>query len=93
MKKDLMEILACPFCKNPELDLISFEESEDEVVNGIILCLKCKRYYPIKSTIPIMLPDDLRREYEELEFLKQFKDKIPQEILEQGKPFNLASMN
>ncbi|MHA1214291.1 MAG: Trm112 family protein [Candidatus Hodarchaeales archaeon] len=93
MKKDLMEILACPFCKNPNLELISFEESEVEVITGVILCSKCKRYYPIKGTIPVMLPDDLRRENEELEFLKQFKDKIPRDILEEGKPFNLVSID
>ena len=84
-----MEILACPICKNPVLKLLIFEENEVEVESGIIFCSSCSRYYPIRSTIPIMLPDDLRKEKEDLEFLKKYKEKIPEEILKKGKPFSI----
>ncbi len=86
-----MEILACPICKNPDLTLIIFEENKLEVKSGIIHCTNCARYYPIRSTIPIMLPDDLRKEKEDLEFLRKFESQIPSEILTSGKPFNLAA--
>ena len=36
-----------------------------------------------------MLPDDLRKENEELEFLKRWADKLPQKIVFDGKPFRL----
>ncbi len=84
-----MEILACPICKNPDLELFIFDENEFEIESGIIFCTKCNRYYPIKSTIPIMLPDDLRKEKEDLEFMSQYKSIIPEKILEKGKPFPL----
>ncbi len=87
-----MEILACPICKNPDLKLIIFDEDEVEIQTGIILCSKCNRYYPIKRTIPIMLPDDLRKEDEDLAFLKNHQDNIPAEVLNSGKPFSLTNV-
>jgi uncharacterized protein YbaR (Trm112 family) len=88
MKKDLMDILACPICKNPDLELHIFEE-EEEIESGLIVCMKCFRYYPIRGSIPIMLPDDLRRKEEDVKFLKTFIQKIPQIIVQEGKPFKL----
>jgi len=44
---------------------------------------------PYIETIPHMLPDDLREEKDDLEFMKKFKDKIPKETLEKGKPFHI----
>jgi uncharacterized protein YbaR (Trm112 family) len=89
MKTDLMNILACPICKNPDLELIIFEQKDQEVLNGLIFCNKCSRYYPIRNTIPIMLPDDLRKSDEDLKFLEKHKTKIPSNILKNGKPFPL----
>ncbi len=61
MKKDLMEILACPVCKS-ELELKADEEDGDEVVTGALLCAACDESYPIEDTIPNLLPPELRRE-------------------------------
>ena len=89
MKMDLMDILACPICKNEELKLIIIEEDQEEVETGLITCNKCSRYYPIKKTIPIMLPDDLRDKEEDKQFLLSYKNQIPEEILKNGKPVSL----
>ncbi len=59
MKKDMMEILACPVCKG-KLDLVVEEEKGDEVINGILHCGKCDESYPIEDSIPNLLPPDLR---------------------------------
>jgi len=61
MKKDLMEILACPMCKG-ELALTIEEEDEKEVVTGSLSCAKCSETYPIKDAIPNLLPPDLRNQ-------------------------------
>lgn len=46
---DLLEILACPHCKTP-VTLVK---------NGTALkCSTCKRVYPIKDDIPVMLIDE-----------------------------------
>ena len=57
MKKELMEILACPVCKG-DLKLAVDEENEAEIVTGSLYCRKCDVRYPIKDTIPNLLPPD-----------------------------------
>ncbi|HCP60118.1 MAG: methytransferase partner Trm112 [Chloroflexota bacterium] len=59
MKKDLMEILACPVCKG-ELELSVGEENEQEIVTGSLYCRRCDVSYPIVDTIPNLLPPDQR---------------------------------
>lgn len=88
MKRYLMDILACPIDKHHPLELYIFEE-KDEIVEGIIVCPKCLRWYPIRDEIPEMLPDELRNMRDELSFLEKWRDKIPEKILFEGKPFNL----
>ncbi|MGQ9618802.1 MAG: Trm112 family protein [Candidatus Aminicenantia bacterium] len=47
--KELLEILACPLCK----------EEVKVVKNGEGLqCVKCKRIYPVRDGIPIMLIEE-----------------------------------
>jgi uncharacterized protein YbaR (Trm112 family) len=87
LKKRLMDILACPIDKFYPLELHVFEE-RDEIVEGLITCPKCGRYYPIIDEIPHMLPDDLRERSEDLKFLEKWKMKVPEKILNEGKPFN-----
>ncbi|MCP8311280.1 MAG: hypothetical protein L6N94_07255 [Candidatus Methylarchaceae archaeon HK01M] len=60
------------------------------IVEGILICRSCLRWYPIIEEIPHMLPDDLRKEVEDLGFLTKNKERIPQTILTEGKPFNLS---
>jgi uncharacterized protein len=46
---ELLEILACPHCKT-KVDLVK---------NGTALkCATCKRVFPIKDDIPVMLLDE-----------------------------------
>ena len=61
MKKDLMEILACPVCKG-ELELRSELEKGDDVVTGSLICAACNETYPIEDSIPNLRPPDMRRE-------------------------------
>jgi hypothetical protein len=49
IKKELLDILACPKCKGP----VALNEQGD----GLI-CLACKLVYAIKDDIPIMLIDE-----------------------------------
>jgi len=88
MKRRLLEILACPICKHYPLELRVFVEKE-EIDEGILLCSKCGRWYPILETIPHMLPDDLRDEKEDTDFLVKWKKSIPEAVLKEGKPFNM----
>ncbi len=60
MRKDLLDILACPLCKG-ELRLAAEEESAEEVVRGQLTCSQCGETYPITDSIPNLLPPELRR--------------------------------
>ncbi|HII85391.1 TPA: Trm112 family protein [Candidatus Bathyarchaeota archaeon] len=88
MKVKLMDILACPIDKYHPLELHVFEE-KDEIVEGVIVCPKCLRWYPIRDEIPEMLPDELRKENEDMPFLKKWANKFPAKVVAEGKPFNL----
>ena len=59
MKKELMDILACPVCKGG-LELSVEKENEEEIVTGSLYCQKCDERYPIVDTIPNLLPPDQR---------------------------------
>jgi len=59
MKRDLMEILACPLCKG-SLELTVEEEDEKEIIKGSLYCRSCSVSYPIEETIPNLLPPELR---------------------------------
>jgi uncharacterized protein YbaR (Trm112 family) len=49
LEPELLEILACPKCKT-KVDLVK---------DGTALkCAECKRVYPIKDDIPVMLIDE-----------------------------------
>ncbi len=61
MKKDLMDILACPMCKG-ELKLTIEKEDEKEILTGLLFCAKCKYTYPIKDAIPNLLPPELQEQ-------------------------------
>ncbi|MBM3897291.1 MAG: Trm112 family protein [Thaumarchaeota archaeon] len=89
MKRKLLDILACPMDKHYPLDLYEFEASNETIMQGILVCPKCMRYYPIIDEIPRMLPDEMRHDKEDIEFLQKWQKSIPEMILKSGKPFHV----
>jgi uncharacterized protein YbaR (Trm112 family) len=55
ISEDLLEILACPACK-AKVELKSDGSG--------LKCLKCRRVYPIRDDIPVMLVDEATIENE-----------------------------
>ena len=76
MNKTMMEILACPIDKNHPLELFEINQKKDVVIEGVIFCPKCSRFFPIMEEIPIMLPDDLRDKKHEIGVFKQEQRQI-----------------
>ncbi|MCK4388230.1 MAG: methytransferase partner Trm112 [Dehalococcoidia bacterium] len=58
MKKELMQILACPVCKG-ELQLTMDKEEDGEIVTGSLYCPKCQYSYPVVDSIPNLLPPEI----------------------------------
>ena len=58
MRRDLMDVLACPVCKSSLVLTVSKEE-EDEIIQGSLRCDSCDQTYPIEDTIPNLLPPTL----------------------------------
>lgn len=59
MRRDLVDILACPVCKGP-LELRVEKEERQEIVTGSLYCPNCRETYPIEDSIPNLLPPNLR---------------------------------
>ncbi len=55
MKKELVEILACPVDKSP-LELRIDKEDGKDVITGGLKCSRCGHVYPIEEGIPNLLP-------------------------------------
>ena len=55
VSKELLDILVCPMCKTP-VKLTNDQQG--------LKCGSCKRVYPIRSDIPVMLVDEARIEAE-----------------------------
>ncbi len=94
-KKPLCELYCAYYDKNlSELKEIPPCEIciKDEIVEGLLYCEKCGRWYPIIDEIPRMLPDSLRIEKDDIEFLRKHKNDIPRNILEKGLPYNLKEL-
>jgi len=53
ISKDLLDILVCPLDKAP------VELTQDEAG---LKCVQCKRIYPIRDDIPVMLVDEAKIE-------------------------------
>jgi uncharacterized protein YbaR (Trm112 family) len=49
ISQDLLEILVCPACKAPV---------ELKADKSALKCPKCRRVYPIRDSIPVMLIDE-----------------------------------
>lgn len=60
MKTETIDKLCCPFDKN-DLELYTIlQDVNKNIIQGLLTCKQCNRYYPIIHGIPIMNPDEFR---------------------------------
>lgn len=76
--KDLQKTPDCEECIKYEIDA------------GILYCPECRRWYPIMEEIPILLPDEMRKKEEDLKLMREFKNKVPEHIMKEGRPWSLG---
>ncbi len=51
-----------------------------DVVEGVLVCRSCGRWYPIIDGIPRMLDDKFRKVKEDVEWMMKHIDKVPPEV-------------
>lgn len=95
MRRSMLDILACPIDKYYPLELIEIDTVEDKtidenvIIEGVLFCSQCSRFYPIIEEIPVMLPDELRDKEKDIQFLQKWHEKIPSKIIKNGHPWHL----
>ena len=89
MNKKMLDILACPMCKHHPLESFELDLHDEIIVEGVLFCISCSRFYPIIEEIPIMLPDELRDKKQDLEFLEKNKSSLPEKITLHAIPWHL----
>lgn len=67
----------------------SVKDNEVEIVEGILFCNNCLRFYPIVEEIPIILPDELRDKNKDLDFLRKHSSSLPEKIVKKSIPWHL----
>ena len=84
----MLDILACPIDKHYPLELFElntrFEQGSGKdtaIIEGILFCGKCLRFYPIVDEIP--------ERQSEIDFLQKWRNKIPDKVIKSGNPWHL----
>ena len=73
MTQALVNKLCCPFDKQ-QLNLQTFvKDVDDNIIEGLLTCSHCHRYYPIAYGVPIMTPDEYREKPLEIPLLKRWE--------------------
>jgi len=62
MKLSIIEKLRCLNCNSTLFDLKILRESQDEIIDGFLICRSCGTQYKIKEGILIMMPNDIKIE-------------------------------
>ena len=89
MNRKLLDILACPIDKSHPLELFENKSDDEKIIDGVLYCQQCSRFFPIINEIPIMLPDELRNKKQDIEFLKKNIKELPEKIITQALPWHL----
>ncbi len=56
MKKDYLDILCCPACKG-EMKLQVIKTSGDDIIEGTLVCNRCKNKYFIRNGTAYLVPE------------------------------------
>jgi|GEM_PF-243287 len=72
MKSSLVNKLCCPIDKH-DLEIRVFAKHENgEILEALLTCNECNRYYPVIYGIPVMTPDEYREKSLEQPILQRW---------------------
>jgi uncharacterized protein YbaR (Trm112 family) len=70
-------------------EILEDDSDSTVIIEGILFCNSCSRFYPIVEEIPVILPDNLRDKNKDLEFLKKWSHDLPEKIIKNALPWHL----
>lgn len=77
MRKEIINKLCCPFDKTDlTLKIMTYNEENQDILEGVLHCNTCQRIYPIICGIPIMTPDEYREKSLEEPIIKKLNESI-----------------
>ncbi len=89
MIRETLGLLACPMDKSP-LELFDIGSTDTDVQEAVLYCHLCKRWFPILEGIPSLMPDKFR-DPQQVNLLLRNSNKLPEQIVRNGKPFNISN--
>jgi uncharacterized protein len=73
--------LCCPVDKS-DLELnIFLQDIDKNIIEGLLTCSHCKRYYPIIHGVPVMSPDEYREKELELPLIKKWQHQLNEKMV------------
>ena len=82
MKPSLLTKLCCPFDKKELEAKIFVKDTDENIIEGLLICTHCKRYYPVVYGVPIMSPDEYREPQLETPLLHRWKTNLNENYIE-----------
>jgi uncharacterized protein YbaR (Trm112 family)/SAM-dependent methyltransferase len=99
MRYSLLNFIQCISCGGeltflvPGQKEINREDDSATIKEGLLNCSKCGHWFPLRDSIPELLPDHLRNWPGDLEFLENIKKKIPGDIFKELSEKSQAFVN
>lgn len=88
MTESFAKKLCCPIDKHDLNIRVFVKQENDEIIEALLTCPECNRYYPVIYGIPIMTPDEYRDKSIEAPTLKkwglQLKESESEKLLLDG---------
>lgn len=76
MRIETIEKLCCPFDKKDLALEIIGKDINNNILEGVLTCSHCSRYYPIVKGVPIMSPDEYREKQLEAPLVEKWMPEL-----------------
>lgn len=78
MYRNALSFLACPICRD-KLFLADYTGNDEDITSGIVGCQRGCGQYPIRDSVPVLLPEHCQKKYEPEELQKSTRDRFSAE--------------
>ena len=86
MRPNLPDKLCCPIDKHDlEIEVFVQNEESGEILEALMTCPRCNRFFPVIYGIPIMIPDEYRDKSLEEPLLKKWGYSLEEGTAEEGR--------